>query len=120
MGTPRFDIILADQPPFLPGPRKLVPCKHVVAFTKPECPYCGGQLTAQAEEWTQEPSGIWLASSISVDCDTEPDIQDPTIEEWLEQHSFMPYSYMLPLEQRMLKYIRGKYQYEMPDNRERT
>ncbi len=113
------NVLLADQPPFLPGPRRLVPCKHLFKFAKPDCPYCDGQLTAKATEWSQEPTGIWLASALLVECDTEPEFEDPTWEEWQMKHSFMPYSYMLHLEQRMLKYIREEYRFEVDDNRER-
>lgn len=66
---------------------KTYACNHIFSFRKPVCPYCGGKLTATANEWSQEPDGTWVAETLDLSCDSEPDIDGDEWEGWWAGHS---------------------------------
>lgn len=93
--------------------RRLVRASCGFRVTKPVCPYCGGQLRAHAEAWQQRDDGTWKADGLTVDCLTEPDIDAPEWREWNREHSYMPYEYMLPIEQGLLAAINDRYDFDV-------
>ncbi len=61
-----------------------VPADKTFELKKP-CPYCGGKITVRATAWEEEPDG-WVATSLDIDCDKEPDIDGPEWPEWSSAH----------------------------------
>lgn len=80
-----------------------------------KCPYCGGKVFVQFDQWSENDDLTWSASDLAVTCETEPDIDSDEFEEWLESHSEMPYVYMLPLEMRLMKWINERYRFDLSE-----
>jgi hypothetical protein len=76
-----------------------------------KCPYCNKKMTCSIDGMIEDDEGRWMADSIQMDCETEPDIDSAEWEEWFATHSDMPYAYMLPAEQKALRYINSKYRF---------
>ena len=53
-----------------------------------KCPYCGGNLTAGINACEQIEDGSWVITDLSIDCDTEPDIDGPEWDDWWREHSW--------------------------------
>lgn len=90
----------------------LVPEDKEFKFKK-LCPYCKGDLTYRCNGWEQDDNGLWMADSFDVDCSTEPDMESEEWEDWMQQHSEMPYVYQLPVDERVKDFINKKYRFEM-------
>lgn len=79
------------------------------------CPYCGNKLIAICDEWVECDDLTWQASSLSVDCLSEPEMEE-NIElwkEWFAIHSEMPYVYMLPIEQKILAWVNSQFRWKL-------
>lgn len=74
------------------------------------CPYCGGKLFTQCNAWQESKDG-WIAESLDVDCETEPDIDGTKWEDWFAAHSEMPYIYMLPVTIRVEKWVNENFRF---------
>jgi hypothetical protein len=76
------------------------------------CPYCQTALTVSIEACTQEADG-WVATEIQVDCETEPDLEtdQEAWHAWMEHHTQMPYVYLLPVHQRVLRWLEQHYRF---------
>lgn len=61
-----------------------VPAGRTFDLTKP-CPYCGGKIAVRATAWEEEDDG-WVATSLDIDCDKEPDIDSREWPEWSSVH----------------------------------
>lgn len=79
------------------------------------CVDCKTQLTIYPDGWVQEDDGSWSCDSFTSSCATEPDIDDPDYWEWDESHqSFdMPYIYWLPITERIERWLKKNYRFEM-------
>lgn len=87
-----------------------IPCSVAV------CPYCGTKLTIEADGWTEDEANpdYWIADMPSnVWCETEPDIEDETWEEWFSSHSEMPYIYMLPAQSKIEEWLKQNYRWKL-------
>ena len=87
------------------------------------CPYCGGKLAASFTGWTEagpstssgEPGG-WIADEVSLDCETEPEIDSDEWDDWWSSHSEMPYVYMLPACQKVEAWLKEHYRFDLSDS----
>lgn len=96
------------------GPKVITEMQEMpISATLAKCPYCGGELLATVEAWTERPDGYWDADSVDLHCVTEPDIDSMEWEVWNEEHSFMPYVEMLPVCQKVLRWIKENYRFDM-------
>lgn len=77
-----------------------------------KCPYCGGNLVASVSAWTLQGDG-WIAETIEVECQSEPDLDSDEWDDWLEGHSDMPYVYWLPVVNTIEKAINLKYRFDL-------
>lgn len=78
------------------------------------CPKCGGSLRAQFEAWEATgKSNRWRCEEAKLECENEPDIDDPELMEWLNWHYDMPYVDWLPLETRMTRWINRRYWFDL-------
>lgn len=75
------------------------------------CPYCGGRLSLCCTGWTQLKNGAWMADLIDLGCVTEPDIDDELWDDWTAEHCDMPYVYMLPVEERVMRWLQRNYRF---------
>lgn len=87
-----------------------------------KCPYCGAELIASFSCWTQQDDGSWIASGVDVECKTEPAIVFGTPkakasqrdwDEWMAQHTYMPYVYWLPVTNRVETWVNAQYRFNM-------
>lgn len=67
---------------------RMVEHTQVFRFTKPVCPYCGKRVLADIHETQKQDDGTWMITSLSVDCESEPDIDGPDWEDWWDAHSY--------------------------------
>lgn len=85
------------------------------------CPYCDGDLIAQPTAWTLDDDGTWFASESGIDCVTEPDLDDDDVskcerwDEWTDSHSVMPYVYWLPVDLKVVDWLKKNYRWDCKD-----
>jgi len=77
------------------------------------CPYCGGNLTYVAFGWEQDENGLWAADSFDVECSTEPNMDSEEWEDWMQQHSDMPYVNQLPVDKAVEAWIKERYRFNL-------
>jgi len=81
------------------------------------CPICGSTLWAQCDGWnggwSATDDGLWVADSIDIDCEMEPDITDPDWHEWFDGHYSMPYVDWLPVDQVVRRWINRNFRFWM-------
>lgn len=80
---------------------------------KGACRYCGGDVTAWCEGWEQDDAGNWKADTVATQCSTEPDIDSEEWEDWFASHSDLPYVYILPMHQQIIKHINERYKFDL-------
>ena len=69
---------------------------------------------ADFEEWEEGAiPGRWRCAFAKLECETEPDIDDPEFDEWMRWHYDMPYVYWLPLETQMTRWINRRYWFDL-------
>lgn len=74
------------------------------------CPYCESALTVCVEGASfDRRASCWVADDIASDCASEPDMDSPEWDEWIEHHTYMPYVYMLPVHETILRWINSNY-----------
>ena len=78
------------------------------------CPRCGGKLYITCDHWEQcaEDKG-WIAASINMDCETEPEILTDDWMEWLNGHYSQPYIDWLPVEHKLVVWLNKNYRWEL-------
>lgn len=64
------------------------------------CPYCKGNLTYRCNGW-------------DIECSTKPDMESDDWEDWIHQHSEMPYVYQLPVDEKVKDFINKKYRFDL-------
>lgn len=77
-----------------------------------KCPYCEGTLKASVSAWTLNGDG-WIAETVDVECQSEPELGSDEWDDWLESHSDMPYVYWLPVVNTIEKAINLKYRFDL-------
>ena len=78
------------------------------------CPYCGAKLYAVCEGWTEAEDGSgWEADEVHLDCVSEPSIRSRKHKAWLDQHTYMPYVYWLPVAKKVKKWINEHYRFDL-------
>lgn len=78
------------------------------------CPYCKGNLTYRCTGWEQDHNGMWMADHLDCECSNEPSMDnEDEWEEWLQQHSKMPYVYQLPVDIQVKEFINKKYRFNV-------
>jgi len=78
------------------------------------CPYCNGDLTYRVNGWERQEDGTWKADSFdTVECSSEPNMDSKEWEDWMNQHSDMPYVYQLPVDERVKKWINERYRFDI-------
>ncbi|ACC81167.1 hypothetical protein [Nostoc punctiforme] len=77
-----------------------------------KCPYCETKLHVQVHGWTEEDDG-WVADSIEMVCESEPDIDDDAWDDFNESHSEMPYVYLLPVQNTVQEWINNNFRFDM-------
>ena len=91
---------------------KLVDDNKVFRF-KNLCPYCKSDLVYRVTGWTQNPDNTWSADMIESECQSFPGYESEDFEDWLSNHSIMPYVYQLPVDQQVKKYINERYRFKV-------
>ena len=76
-----------------------------------KCPYCNKNLICSIDGMIEDDEGRWMADSILMDCETEPDIDSDEWEKWFDLHSDMTDVYMLPVMERALSDINSNYRF---------
>lgn len=78
------------------------------------CPYCQGDLTYTANGWEEDDNGLWMADSFDMNCSSEPDMEDEEEwNDWMNNHSEMPYVHQLPVDERVKDFINSKYRFDV-------
>jgi len=78
------------------------------------CPKCDGKLFAHFEAWEATGnSSRWRCQEAKLECESEPDIDDPDFMDWLNWHYDMPYVYWLPLETRLTRWVNRRYWFDL-------
>ena len=97
--------------------RCLIGCGSMIEVPKRlgVCPYCGGVLQVTFTGWEQQADGKWLADELQVDCQTEPAMESPEWDDWMKQHSEMPYVYQLPVDEKIKTWINRHFFFEIED-----
>jgi hypothetical protein len=94
------------------GSFKIVPEDKEFKF-KGLCPYCQGDLTYRCNGWELDENGLWMADSFDMECSTEPDMESEEWEDWMDNHSDMPYVHQLPVDERVKASINKYYRFEL-------
>ena len=82
------------------------------------CPYCDADLIAQPTAWEQQKDGTWAASESGIECTAEPELDEDipqTLqpwEDWLAEHSVMPYVYMLPVDLKVVAWMKKHFRWD--------
>ncbi|RYE56275.1 MAG: hypothetical protein EOP48_08390 [Sphingobacteriales bacterium] len=74
------DLLQPDLHKATVGGSYIVVPQHKEFKFKKACPYCGGDITAQADSWEQQDDGSWMADHFDIECQTMPDMDNE--EEW--------------------------------------
>lgn len=92
----------------IPWPKECAPLR-----IKARCPICGAPLLLNAGEGCELiEGGIWIATEVSLECESEPDIDSDEWDAWHRWHYSQPYTDWLPLEQRILRAVRRRFYFE--------
>lgn len=80
------------------------------------CPYCDTKLTASFTGWSEADDGSgWIADEVTLDCETEPDMDSDEWEDWWASHSDMPYVYLLPVCEKVKTWVNAHYRFDDDD-----
>lgn len=108
--APSFQVLECDV---------VIPIRHANSRDIPRqyrrCPYCDGKISIHFESWTRNNDGTWSADFAKADCETEPSIGSGKWEEWIKQHTYMPYVYWLPLETILTRWVNKHYRFDMDE-----
>lgn len=91
---------------------QIVPSDKEFRF-KGLCPYCKSDLIYEVHGWIEDEEGRWEANEVESHCVSMPHFDDPKWEEWMNQHSFMPYEYQLPVDQAVITWLQKRYRFTL-------
>lgn len=80
------------------------------------CPYCGQALKVSFDHWVQQEDGSWAIEHAALDCVAEPDLDDEAASDydnWLAEHTYMPYVYWLPVDVLVTKWVNENYRFNV-------
>jgi hypothetical protein len=77
------------------------------------CPYCAGRIAIHFEAWVKQDDGTWTADMAKADCLREPSERSRKYDDWIKQHTYMPYVYWLPLEIALTRWVNGRYRFRV-------
>jgi len=77
------------------------------------CPYCGGDLTYTCNGWEADDNGLWMADSFDMECSTEPGVEGEEWEDWMQNHSDMPYVNQLPVDAQVKEFINSRFRFKL-------
>lgn len=82
---------------------------------KAKCPICGAKIYLEdVTAWEKDDTdGTWYATEISIQCETEPDIDGDDWWDWMNGHWNTPYIDWLPLTEAVLMWLKKNYRFEM-------
>jgi len=75
------------------------------------CPYCNSDIVVKAEGWTQDDNGFWFADTLDVNCISEPDIDHPDYEDFINSHTYQPYEYWHPIVEKIKSFLYKNYRF---------
>ena len=77
------------------------------------CPICGGKLIiVDVDAWyLEEQTGLWIAETVYVECEHEPDIESDDWEDFDNGHYSMPYVDWLPIIVKIEQWFQKHYRY---------
>lgn len=76
------------------------------------CPYCKRNLTAFTEAW-EEDGEVMVATEVHTECEGEPAIDSDEWPGWFRAHSYMPYVYQLPVNERVADWVNSRYRFKL-------
>lgn len=80
------------------------------------CPYCESDLIAQPTAWEQLDDGTWCANESGIECTNQPDPDDEDAwDEWVQEHTDMPYVYWLPVDTKVLAWMRRQFRFDIQE-----
>lgn len=88
----------------------------VLPLGKFVCPICGAAVVIDdIDEWEQNDDGSWQVSEtgVHVTCETEPDFDDDSWEDWHSGHWSMPYVDWMPMQEKIYRWLAKNYRFEM-------
>jgi hypothetical protein len=93
---------------------EIVPTNHrfPIPVVLAVCPYCGAEIEAYYESWVEEDDGTWKGEDVQFDSACEPHFELPEWDDWFEGHKEMPYVYVLPVCQKIEKWINMNYRFQ--------
>jgi len=96
--------------------RKLIDIDNLNGFEIPRdiavCPCCGsGLYITEIPECEIDEDGSLIPVHLHLECLGEPDEDDEAWDEWDASHSRMPYVYWLPVELRVLEWLRKSFDF---------
>lgn len=94
------------------------------------CPYCGANMTYTATGWDQDTETkyprklkkqlkkkynwpLWIATSFDHDCHSMPDFESEEWDDWMNQHSYMPYVNQLPVDLKVERFIKKRFRFNL-------
>jgi len=96
--------------PHVSGMFKVVASDGEFIFPK-LCPYCGGDLLYRGTGWIEDERGQWKVDMMDCECSTMPDFDDEEWDDWMNNHSEMPYVHQLSVDQAVIKWINARYRF---------
>ncbi len=74
------------------------------------CPICASVIVIdEVQDWIESPSGHMILgehATVSVDCVSVPDIDDPDFDDFMRSHWSNPYTDWLPVQQIVAPWLR--------------
>lgn len=78
------------------------------------CPICGGKLFAlNFTDWVEAEDGLYQLIHITLECESEPDIEAPEWDDWFSGHYSMPCVYWLPVCHRVQAWFNRHYRFDL-------
>lgn len=74
-----------------------------------KCPICGAAVIVGDFDEYETETGLVTESGFHIDCETEPEFDDPDYDDWFNSHWSMPYVDWLPLEVSLHQWFNRRY-----------
>ena len=94
----------------------LTPCFKPIPVEGIACPICGKRLfVVGCDAWESETGE---PVELSIECETEPDIDSDEWDPWFDTHYRMPYVHWLPIEEPIRKWFAARYRIDTQEARQ--
>lgn len=77
------------------------------------CPICEAPIEVEFDEYQKREDGTWECTRAKPNCTTEPDIDSPEWDDWMNGHWSTPYVDWLPLEISLTKWVNQRYSFNV-------